>query len=147
MARARLRPIRLANLEESSDGTVGYGQPPRDSRFQKGQSGNPAGRRTGSKNLKTVVVSSANAPVKEGGRRRNITKLEAALKALADKAAAGDPRAIRELVQMVQKFDGSSDPSESAPVLGKADQLVVEQLFVRIAAMTKGKADEDPNSR
>ncbi len=101
---------------------------PAATRWQKGQSGNRTGRPVGSKNLKTVVVSSANArvTVKEGGRRRNITKLEAALKALADKAARGDARATQQLVQMVQKFDGGSERSVPSPVLEEADERVVQ---------------------
>ena len=118
---------------------VGRGKTSPATRWQKGQSGNPTGRRTGSKNLKTVVVSSANArvTVKEGGRRRNVTKLEAALNAQADKAARGDARATQHLVQMVQKFDGGSVQSVPSPVLEEADKLVVDQLFVRIAEMVK----------
>ena len=34
-------------LETSANYTVGYGRPPRKTRFKKGQSGNPRGRRKG----------------------------------------------------------------------------------------------------
>jgi hypothetical protein len=139
MARARLRRHSLAKPASPTNYAVGRGKTPATTRWQKGQSGNPNGRRVGSKNLKTVVVSSANArvTVKDGGRRRNITKLEAAVKALADKAARGDARATQQLVQMVQKFDGGSQQSVPSPVLEGADKLVVEQLFIRIAEMVK----------
>jgi len=35
---------------------VGYGNPPKESRFKKGQSGNRRGRPKGSKNLKTDLT-------------------------------------------------------------------------------------------
>ena len=134
------QPLAKSVRRRSANYAVGRGKTPAATRWQKGQSGNRTGRPVGSKNLKTVVVSSANArvTVKEGGRRRNITKLEAALKALADKAARGDARATQQLVQMVQKFDGGSERSVPSPVLEEADERVVQQLFERIAEMQKG---------
>ena len=37
------------------DYPVGYGKPPAESRFQKGQSGNPGGRPRGTKKLVTLL--------------------------------------------------------------------------------------------
>ena len=60
----------------TGDGTngyeVGYGKPPKHSQFRPGQSGNPAGRRKGVRNLKTDVKRTLATPVKvkEGGRTR-----------------------------------------------------------------------------
>ena len=42
------------------DYDVGYGKPPRHTRFKKGQSGNPRGRPSGSKNLATVLSEALN---------------------------------------------------------------------------------------
>ena len=42
---------------------VGYGKPPRHTRFIKGQSGNPRGRPTGAKNLKTLLSEALNETV------------------------------------------------------------------------------------
>jgi hypothetical protein len=81
-------------------GEVGYGRPPRASQFKPGQSGNPKGRPKGSLNVATVLERTLREKlvINEGGRRREITKLEAAVKQLTNKAASGDARALRLLV-------------------------------------------------
>lgn len=40
-----LRAQKEAKLQKSKDYEVGYGKPPKDTRFKKGRSGNPAGRK------------------------------------------------------------------------------------------------------
>jgi len=59
----------------------GHGKPPRHDDFKKGQSGNPRGRRPGSKNLATLLESALNQPVTvtENARRRKVTKREAVI--------------------------------------------------------------------
>jgi hypothetical protein len=56
---------------------VGPGRPPLHTRFQKGQSGNPGGRRT--KSLPALLANALNETVVVtiDGRRRKITKREA----------------------------------------------------------------------
>ena len=86
---------------------VGYGKPPERTRFQKGRSGNPAGRPKGALDLGTLLekVLSETVAVKDGaGRRRRISKGEAAVTQLVNKAAAGaDPRATRLLFDLLAK--------------------------------------------
>jgi hypothetical protein len=131
--------------EQSSGGAVGYGRPPPHGRFKKGKSGNPAGRVKNSKNLATVLLSSAHeaVTVNEGGRRRTITKLEAMSKQLANKAAAGDPRATQLLMQMLQMFEQRSERTTPEAVIEEADELVVQQLFTRIRHMTRSSSNGD----
>ncbi len=102
--------------------TVGKGKPPEHTRFQKGQSGNPAGRRRGSKNVATLLeqVLNERVVVTENGKRKRITKLEAMLKQLANKAASGDHRAIKLLMPLAETCIGSSNVAASnspSPVL------------------------------
>jgi hypothetical protein len=86
---------------------VGYGKPPERTRFQKGRSGNPAGRPKGAQNLDTLLDKALRETVvvKDGtGRRRSITKGEAIATQLVNKAAAGaDPRAMRLLFDLLAK--------------------------------------------
>src|SRR5689334_24983502 len=59
--------------EKTGDYEVGYGRPPRHTRFAKGQSGNPRGRPCGAKNFTTLLEEALNEPVtvtENGGRRK-----------------------------------------------------------------------------
>jgi hypothetical protein len=75
--------------ENKGDYEVGYGKPPRDTRFPKGQSGNPRGRPSGAKNLKTLLSEALNEPVivTENGGRRKVTKRQAIITQLVNRSA------------------------------------------------------------
>ena len=85
---------RIGNYE------TGYGKPPRHTRFQKGRSGNPKGRPRGSKNSATLLMEALHEPViiSENGRRKKITKQQAIIKQVVNKAASGDHRSIQLLL-------------------------------------------------
>lgn len=58
---------------------VGYGKPPKATRFRKGRSGNPKGRPSGEENILSVFKRMATKRIKlrEGDRWRTITMAEA----------------------------------------------------------------------
>lgn len=87
---------------DDSDYHVGYKRPPKHTRFRKGQSGNSKGRPKTSESFGRLARRALGEKVviRENGERRTITKLQAALKQLTNKAAAGDPRAIREIIKL-----------------------------------------------
>lgn len=68
---------------------VGYGRPPKATRFKPGQSGNPKGRPKGRCNLATDLASELNEQitVREDGRPRRISKQRALIKSLMARAA------------------------------------------------------------
>src|SRR5438128_9975421 len=78
------------------DYEVGYGKPPRHTRFAKGQSGNPRGRPSGTKNLKTLLSEALNEPVivTENGGRRKVSKRKAIITQLVNGSATADFRSI-----------------------------------------------------
>jgi hypothetical protein len=94
---------------------VGYGKPPVQSRFKRGQSGNPAGRPKGSQNVATVLrdALSATVVVNEGGRRQTKTKLEVMVTQFVNKAVSGDPKAAERVLKLYAVL---SSPTESTTV-------------------------------
>jgi len=77
---------------------VGYGRPPRHSRFRKGRSGNPGGRPTTVSNKTFVdLIDDAFARwiwVTKEGKRQRKTVLEVIMQQLVDASAKGDDRAL-----------------------------------------------------
>jgi hypothetical protein len=86
------------------------GSPPKHTQFQKGKSGNPCGRPKGSRNLSGLLKQALEARVEHDGEP--MTKLEAAVKQIADNAAAGDPRILQMLLAELRRLEPAS---ESAP--------------------------------
>jgi hypothetical protein len=110
------------------DYEVGYGKPPRNTQFKKGQSGNPRGRPSGSKNLATLVSEALNEPVivVENGGRRKITKREAIIKQLVNRSTKADWRAIKILLDIVREIEGRVEPetgrARSAPLTKRSSR-------------------------
>ena len=95
------------NLERSDSVRVGYGNPPAHTRFKPGRSGNPRGRPKGTLNMATVLERTLRERVviNENGRRKTITKLEAAIKQLTNKAASGELKALQLLAALVRSAE------------------------------------------
>ena len=127
---------------------VGYGKPPAQTRFKKGQSGNPNGRPKGTLNLATVITKTLREKVviNENGQRKIVTKLEAAVKQLVNKAASGDLPAFRQLsglVQMAEQWSGQA--AAPTAVLSEVDQKVMLAIVRRYEQTAKDGAIEPDN--
>ena len=142
-------------MNPSSDGAqampeapneVGYGKPRVATRFQKGVSGNPKGRPRGSLNVATVFTKTLRERVviNEHGQRKTVTKLEAALKQLINKAASGDLRALRQLVELARDAEAKQNASGTQdPGIGELDQEVMDGILKRF----ERKREEDQELR
>ena len=88
--------------QKAAEYEVGYGRPPKFTRFKPGTSGNPKGRPRVSKNLAAAFESalSERVPVNDNGRRKKIPMSEAIAKQATRKAAGGDLRALRLVVEL-----------------------------------------------
>jgi len=117
-----------------SDYQVGYGKPPQHTRFKKGESGNPTGRPKGSKNLTTLLEKELKqrVVVTENGRRRSITKQEAMVKHLVNKAVSGDRPLMQLLLDEIRLVEARAASSPSGTNLDEADREVMRQIQERM---------------
>jgi hypothetical protein len=138
--------------DHDPDYSVGYGKPPQHARFHKGQSGNPRGRPKGSRNLSTLMAKALNEPVviSENGKRKRITKREAVLKQLVNKAASGDAKAIQLLLGEIRQLEGREPPSTESVLFDEADRELISQLYDRFrgsrAEATGASDDAKPST-
>ena len=130
-------------MNKDSDAEIGYGKPPKRTRFQRGTSGNPKGRPKGKRNFGTVLAEALQEKIviKENGQRKIVTKLEAAVTQLANKAAAGDLIALRQLtvlVRSVQELTVEPPTKE----LNEDDLKIMRRVLQRQATYADGDPDE-----
>jgi Family of unknown function (DUF5681) len=80
---------------------VGYGKPPKEHRFQPGESGNPKGRPKGSKNTSTLLrkILDRKIEVRTGATVRKVSVREAILIRFAESALKGDTKSAHFLLQ------------------------------------------------
>jgi Family of unknown function (DUF5681) len=90
-------------------GPVGYGRPAVHSRFRKGQSGNPAGRRRQSEGdrARKLILQEAfrMLNLREGDKVTRIPALQAVLRSQIALAAKGSGPAQRAVVKTVQEIE------------------------------------------
>lgn len=93
---------------------TGYKQPPLDTRFKKGRSGNPKGRpksaiaaasRMVSANAFAFEEAQRSITVREGENTREMRTIEAVLRAQAKAAISGNAFAQRDIVNRFEKAD------------------------------------------
>ena len=115
------------------DYEVGYGKPPRHTRFKTGQSGNPRGRPSGAKNLATLLNEALNelVVVTENGGRKRISKRQASFKQLVNEAAKGNWRALKLLVDILQDIERRTAPQTEESSFSLADEKVIAQWKAR----------------
>jgi hypothetical protein len=129
----------------NDDYKVGYGRPPLNTRFKKGESGNPKGRRKGRKNLKTLVVEELFRPVsvrEADGRTRRIPLIQAALRNLGTRSVK-ETRAATIALGLLDRIEDAA----GAPGAIEMHDLLAEdrEILARYSLPTnpKGRNDAD----
>ena len=126
-----------------SEYEVGYGKPPKHSRFKAGQSGNPRGRPRGQPNLITDLMKelSEQIRIREGERERSVTKQRAMLKALVAKSLKGDTRAAHLLIGLIAAQVAEAAPASPDVPLTDTDQQILEDFLRRNTPPTPAASD------
>lgn len=126
--------------DAQDDEPVGYGKPPKASRFQKGRSGNPSGR---PKRIRTQLEVTRRelaqkVTITENGRKRRLTKAELVAKQLVTKAMKGEAPAMRMLLRVNELMDAEALRDGETAISEKdqrnADRNVLDALAAMMAS-------------
>lgn len=110
------------------DEAIGYGRPPKATRWQKGQSGNPKGRPKGALGMRTVMQDWAKGrmTVRTGGKKRRISNLQALIEILwQDVLASRNVRSAAQLLRLAQAYVGEDVAAAAGQVGLTAEQLSI----------------------
>jgi hypothetical protein len=130
---------KTAQPDEGAVPSVGYGRPPVHTRFQKGQSGNPKGRRKGQRNIHTVVdeVLRQRITIREGDRTRSLTKLDGIMVTMVNAALKGDAKALASLITVMRALGMTGEP----PVATKHESFTADDESI-LADFLRRRASE-----
>jgi hypothetical protein len=145
----------VAGDKDKKDYEVGYGKPPKHTRFKPGRSGNPRGRAKETRNLRTDLAEelAERIAISEGGRRRAVSRQRGMLKQMMAKALKGDVRAANTVLGLVERLlDARADADMSAAVTAQDEAIVAdflrrhgvaEQALAKTDGSTRSEADAE----
>lgn len=125
--------------QPASDYDVGFGKPPKHTRFQKGQSGNPKGRPKGAKSASTIATTLLETKVKAkiDGVMKQVSALELALQQQLKRAISGDAKALQFLLSRIETpapsrsvNGGPSDENDAPSLTPTAPSLLITSATV-----------------
>jgi len=87
----------LEDSERTENYEVGYGKPPKHTRFKKGASGNPAGRRKKPLDFDAALLREARSlmTITDNGRKKRVSKHDVVVKQMVNNAMKGKASAQR----------------------------------------------------
>lgn len=131
--------------DRDEDNAVGYGKPPKEYRFKKGQSGNPKGRPKGSLNFDNDVDDILRQPmtISENGDARTVSSQKAALLRLRTKALKGDPRALDRLLTLAAENSARKEANSAERALTANEEEILERFAEHI--QRRPPEEEDGN--
>jgi hypothetical protein len=106
------------------DYEVGYGKPPVHTRFEKGRSGNPSGRKARLLSFDELMARELGKKitVTENGESRRITKQDAIVKRCVQKAIQGDLSAQKQVRESLSRLEARLPSNETFKVTLKLEE-------------------------
>lgn len=123
---------------QSADYVVGYRRPPKAGQFKKGQSGNRNGRGKGSRSVGAVLqdIIQQKVSVTEGDKTRRIPALEVIIRRLANDAMRSDPRAIKLLLSLLDRYGESPETKVKLGEILTEDSAILAEYLQDTAGFT-----------
>jgi hypothetical protein len=137
----------MANKAQADSG--GYRQPPADTRFKKGQSGNPSGRPKKVSSFKADLAAELQEKLVlvENGKQRRVSKQKAFAKTLIAAAIKKDIRAVNALLACMRFFGvGSEEAVAEDADVGDLD-LLENYLEQQRKKRARSAADDSENKK
>jgi len=131
-------------MSADDDDKVGYGRPPKHTRFQKGKSGNPSGRPKKAPLQQELFRKelSRRVAITEGGRSQRITKGELLARQVVTRAIKGESTALRMMMRLSELLDASALRETEALVSDKDRRNADRNVLAALAAMIAPEEDE-----
>ncbi len=138
MTQKALRRARLRKRHRIEPYAVGYGRPPKEHQLKPGRSGSPKGRPKGAQNEATILLNLLNRKIeiREAGRSRKVSVLEAGLLRFAEEALRGNPRAATFLLNRYRPPDSNE---ASADEMSREDQEILDAFIAKTEAQLRKK--------
>lgn len=117
------------NPKDLGEYEVGYGRPPVATRFQKGVSGNPRGKlamakkHTFTKLIGRILAETVDVPI--GDKTVTLSMMEVIVQRLGEKAAKGNKRALRKLIELREFVVSNGDFEPTVIQISEMEALAV----------------------
>ena len=129
------------------DYDVGYGKPPKHTQWQKGQSGNPSGKKKTEDSFidKVKKIASEELVVHKGGVPQSMSYLDAAIYALFAKAQNGNPQAFKILADQLGK-DTAEAMTAGSYAMADADLSALKTSADWYALLEQAQSENAPET-
>jgi hypothetical protein len=132
--------------DHSSTYEIGYGRPPKHTRWKKGQSGNPFGRKKGHLSEKALFLKTANKKVVVQGPRgsKRVTMWKALFMTLFDRGMRRDTAFGLQALNMLNRLDQIDSPPDYVVERRMLDVFLKVPLLVDDLELVENIRDLDP---
>jgi hypothetical protein len=118
----------------TGDYEIGFGKPPKATQYKKGQSGNPGGRKPGSRSHSEIINKAMNekVTVTVKGRQRTMTMMELAFTQQSKKAAEGDRHAMKLMMELLYQANDRDAASQVGSPMSAEERKAGDQAILAI---------------
>lgn len=124
---------------------VGYCRPPAATRYKPGRSGNPKGSRKAPKSVAVLLQEALNRKVtiREKDHARRVTVQEVIIQGLVNSAARQDPKSLRVLLSLMERYQHSTEPTVDPAHFLPEDRQIIENFLAQRVADVRGPTGND----